>query len=429
MADKITDLEVKEMFQVWDTDGSGDIDLYEFQNAAAALGVLLSNAKAQEMFDSIDADKSGKLEYNEFNNWIKKAVSDGVGENEDSPELYALKGKLMAAYGYQLASYYTDQVEVTVPPEEKVKQAQQSKPVKTELKVLIGQAALSSDGVANDDSTSLHVSLRDPSFASDVRGAVGIEKGVAVQLVLGIKDGADGEEVSKLTGRLSSLLELGGGKISNVAVDKIAEGKEIAIKFSVPPSAKVDKMTGLASVFSGSVQVAVDVNVWPKVSPASVAAKDLSASVSVSATIPSELIDMLKAMVAMKKQKAAPASSAPNAKSKKDPTALLPLLTALRVASLEFKYDDITELAAIAGDNSKFAQFLNNGAWGFLKSKLDENKALLDAGVLPPAVKPTLQALAALSTGFKRLDVSPADGLAVGVDFTNFDVFSLLADI
>ena len=69
-------------------------------------------------------------------------------------------------------------------------------------------------------------------------------------------------------------------------------------------------MTGLASVFSGSVQVAVDVNVWPKVSPASVAAKDLSASVSVSATIPSELIDMLKAMVAMKKQKAAPASSA-----------------------------------------------------------------------------------------------------------------------
>ena len=99
------------------------------------------------------------------------------------------------------------------------------------------------------------------------------------------------------------------------------------------------------------------------------------------------------------------------------------------MASLEFKYDDITELAAIAGDNSKFAQFLNNGAWGFLKSKLDENKALLDAGVLPPAVKPTLQALAALSTGFKRLDVSPADGLAVGVDFTNFDVFSLLADI
>lgn len=71
----------------------------------------------------------------------------------------------MAAYGYQLASYYTDQVEVTVPPEEKVKQAQQSKPVKTELKVLIGQAALSSDGVANDDSTSLHVSLRDPSVS------------------------------------------------------------------------------------------------------------------------------------------------------------------------------------------------------------------------------------------------------------------------
>lgn len=31
MADKITDLEVKEMFQVWDTDGSGDIDLYEFR--------------------------------------------------------------------------------------------------------------------------------------------------------------------------------------------------------------------------------------------------------------------------------------------------------------------------------------------------------------------------------------------------------------
>lgn len=39
-----------------------------------------------------------------------------------------------------------------------------------------------------------------------MRGAVGIEKGVAVQLVLGIKDGADGEEVSKLTGRVSELL-------------------------------------------------------------------------------------------------------------------------------------------------------------------------------------------------------------------------------
>jgi hypothetical protein len=37
--------------------------------------------------------------------------------------LYALKGKLMAAYGYQLASYYTDRVEVTMPADEHVEAA------------------------------------------------------------------------------------------------------------------------------------------------------------------------------------------------------------------------------------------------------------------------------------------------------------------
>jgi hypothetical protein len=105
----------------------------------------------------------------------------------------------------------------------------------------------------------------------------------------------------------------------------------------------------------------------------------------------------------------------------------LPLLTALSVASLQFKYETVGELASLGG--AQLESFVNDGGWQYIAAKIDGNKALLDAGVLPPAVKPTLAAMSQLCGGLKSLDVAPNGDVALGIDFANFDVFALLGDL
>ncbi|CAF3951238.1 unnamed protein product [Rotaria magnacalcarata] len=66
---KLTSGQVKELrqaFDLFDADGSGDLSLIELKKALVALGVTVSDREARQMFAAIDLDKNGLIEFHEF---------------------------------------------------------------------------------------------------------------------------------------------------------------------------------------------------------------------------------------------------------------------------------------------------------------------------------------------------------------------------
>lgn len=58
--------EIKEAFNLFDTDGSGSIDVKELKAAMRALGFQVKKAEIRKMLVDIDKDDSGAVEYDEF---------------------------------------------------------------------------------------------------------------------------------------------------------------------------------------------------------------------------------------------------------------------------------------------------------------------------------------------------------------------------
>lgn len=61
--------DVSEFFRQVDKDGNGCIDLIEFRELLAALGLDLEPAEAERRFDAIDVDENGLIEAEEFATW------------------------------------------------------------------------------------------------------------------------------------------------------------------------------------------------------------------------------------------------------------------------------------------------------------------------------------------------------------------------
>ena len=58
--------EHKELFDSFDTDGSGEIDAEELQQLCATLGNKMTLSEAKEMIEDIDIDGNGLIDFNEF---------------------------------------------------------------------------------------------------------------------------------------------------------------------------------------------------------------------------------------------------------------------------------------------------------------------------------------------------------------------------
>ena len=58
--------EIKEAFDLFDTDGSGNIDQKELKVAMRALGFEPKTAEIKKMIQDVDKDGSGVIDYNEF---------------------------------------------------------------------------------------------------------------------------------------------------------------------------------------------------------------------------------------------------------------------------------------------------------------------------------------------------------------------------
>ena len=74
--------EIRSAFNLFDKDGSGNIDIYELRDAMKALGVYLSKDKVKAMMKEVDKDGSGTVEYDEFRDLMKEKIKTRNAEEE-----------------------------------------------------------------------------------------------------------------------------------------------------------------------------------------------------------------------------------------------------------------------------------------------------------------------------------------------------------
>ena len=68
--------EIREAFNLFDTDGSGTIDPKELKAAMQSLGFEAKNATIYQMISDIDQDGSGSIEFDEFLDMMTAKMSD-----------------------------------------------------------------------------------------------------------------------------------------------------------------------------------------------------------------------------------------------------------------------------------------------------------------------------------------------------------------
>merc|ERR1711937_406229 len=87
--------EIREAFDLFDTDGSGTIDAKELKVAMRALGFEPKKEEIKKMISDIDKDGSGTIDFNEFLEMMTgkisfknlKRVAKELGENMTDEEL------------------------------------------------------------------------------------------------------------------------------------------------------------------------------------------------------------------------------------------------------------------------------------------------------------------------------------------------------
>ncbi|KAK4262291.1 hypothetical protein QN277_027871 [Acacia crassicarpa] len=75
--------EIREAFELFDTDGSGTIDARELNVAMRALGFELTEEQINQMIADVDKDGSGAIEYDEF----EYMMTAKIGERDTREEL------------------------------------------------------------------------------------------------------------------------------------------------------------------------------------------------------------------------------------------------------------------------------------------------------------------------------------------------------
>ena len=68
--------EIKEAFDLFDTDKSGEIDAEELKQALKNLGIDAKNQTLQNMLTDLDANNSGSIDFEEFINMMTAKMSD-----------------------------------------------------------------------------------------------------------------------------------------------------------------------------------------------------------------------------------------------------------------------------------------------------------------------------------------------------------------
>jgi centrin-1 len=82
-------LEIKEAFDLFDTDGGGSIDPKELKAAMTSLGFESKNATIYQMIADLDADGTGQIEFDEFLHLMTARISE-KDSREDIGKVFKL---------------------------------------------------------------------------------------------------------------------------------------------------------------------------------------------------------------------------------------------------------------------------------------------------------------------------------------------------
>ena len=82
-------LEIKEAFDLFDTDGSGSIDPKELRAAMQSLGFEAKNQTIYQMITDLDKNKSGNIDFEEFLDMMTARMSD-KDTREDISKVFRL---------------------------------------------------------------------------------------------------------------------------------------------------------------------------------------------------------------------------------------------------------------------------------------------------------------------------------------------------
>jgi centrin-1 len=82
-------LEIKEAFDLFDTDGSGTISTEELRKALQNLGIDARNQTLLNMMSDLDKDRSGSIDFDEFISMMTAQMSD-TDSREDLRKVYNL---------------------------------------------------------------------------------------------------------------------------------------------------------------------------------------------------------------------------------------------------------------------------------------------------------------------------------------------------
>lgn len=82
-------LEIKDAFDLFDSDKSGQIDTEELKQALRNLGIDAKNQTLQNMMNDLDKDKSGQIDFDEFIDLMTAKMSD-KDTREDLEKVFRL---------------------------------------------------------------------------------------------------------------------------------------------------------------------------------------------------------------------------------------------------------------------------------------------------------------------------------------------------
>ena len=82
--EEIGEDKIREMFELFDADGGGTIDVPELTAALVNLGISDTSAEIDKLVEQIDADGSGEIDFDEFRDVMVQLLS----QRDSSAEIY-----------------------------------------------------------------------------------------------------------------------------------------------------------------------------------------------------------------------------------------------------------------------------------------------------------------------------------------------------
>ena len=138
--------ELREAFDLFDTDGSGSIDTKELQVALRALGFDSKKEKVRKMIADIDLDGSGNIDFEEFVEMMTGKMGDRDSPDDDETGRIAFRNLKRVAR--ELGENMTDE----------------------ELQEMINKADLDGDGEVNEEEF-MRIMTYKHSFKAETLGA------------------------------------------------------------------------------------------------------------------------------------------------------------------------------------------------------------------------------------------------------------------